>query len=295
VITAWLTISRLGFVLQRCQLKAIRASIVLSDGTICCDVSRMKRMDWMFVSSAASAFEFLGNVGSSKRQACARTYSQHDDCTCFRMFSAIRPCCCINDWTTGMTKRTGEDEFLHLFSTSNPASDNVAMAEGIILMDVAHQRRFCFVVPAGSSERMASRGRALGSCLTNSLSTERLMLRFMLFSGEFVTESISVPKVYHIFNNSFAVDFPRFPRLAMSVTAKGMRPNAASKRSTLGSFFELRLMSWNIRRQAALSVGWIVCDCHSMVSHGGYVPRIVTRIATWLSMASFRRMSLICL
>jgi len=242
-VTAWLAISRLGFVSQRCQLKAMKASIVILDGTICRDVGDLKRMDWMFASSAATAFEFLGNVRLSKRQACARTYSQHDDRTCFRISSAIRPCSCINDWTTGITKRTGEEEFSHLFSTSKPASDKVAMAEGIILTDVAHQRRFCFVVPAGSNERMASRKRASGSCLTNSLSTERLMLRFMLFSGELVTESMSVPEVYHISNNSFAVDFPRFPRFAMSVTAKGMWPSAPSKRSTSGSSFELGLMS----------------------------------------------------
>ena len=242
-VTVWLAISRLGFVSQRCQVKAMRVSIVISDGTICCNVGELKSMDWMFVSSPASAFEFLGNVGSSKRQACARTYLQHDDCTCFRISSAIRSCCCINDWTTGTTKRTREEEFSHLFSTSNPASDKVAMAEGIILTDVAHQRRFCFVVPAGSNERMASRGRALGSCLTNSLSTERLMLRFMLFSGEFVTESMSVPEVYYISNNSFAVDFPRFPRFAISVTAKGMWPNTASKRSASRSSFEFELIS----------------------------------------------------
>ena len=157
----------------------------------------------------------------------ALAHSQHDDCTCFRT-SAIRACCCINDWTTGTTKRTGEEEFSHLFSTSNPASDKMAMAEGIILTDVAHQRRFCFVVPAGSNVRMASRRRAPGSCLTNSLSTdsERLMLRFMFFSGELLTENMSVPEVYHVSNNSFAVDLPRFPRFAMSATAKGMWPNA---------------------------------------------------------------------
>src|SRR5258708_31318587 len=111
------------------------------------------------------------------------------------MFCTIRPCCCINDCTTGITKRTGEDECSHLFSTSNPASDNVAIADGIILIDVAHQRRFCVVVPAGSNERMASKYRASGSCFTNSLSTERRMLWFMFFSGEFVTEHISAGSV----------------------------------------------------------------------------------------------------
>ena len=68
-------------------------------------------------------------------------------------------CCCINDWTTGTTKRIGEAEFSCLFSTSNAACDKLAMAEGIIdvLSAGAHQRRFSLVVPAGSNDRMARR------------------------------------------------------------------------------------------------------------------------------------------
>ena len=105
-----LAITRLGFVSQQCQPKAVRASIVLSNGTVYCEIE-LKRMDWILESSAASAFEFSGNVGSSTRQACARTNSQHDECICFRTSSAIRSCCCINEWTTGTSKKIGEVEF----------------------------------------------------------------------------------------------------------------------------------------------------------------------------------------
>jgi hypothetical protein len=96
-------ISRSGFVSQRCQLKATKASIVLSDRMKC---GEPKKMKWILVSSAASAFDVSGNVGSSQRHAWSRTYSQQDNCICFRIFSSIRPCCCINDWTTGTMKST---------------------------------------------------------------------------------------------------------------------------------------------------------------------------------------------
>ena len=229
---------------QQCQPKAVRASIVLSNGTVYCEIE-LKRMDWILESSAASAFEFSGNVGLSMRQACARTNSQHDECICFRTSSAIRSCCCINDWTTRTTKKIGEVEFSRLFSTTNAACDKVAMAEGItdFLSAGAHQRRFSFVVPAGNKDRMgmARRLMALGFRLKRSLSTERPILRFMLCSG---SENISGPDSSQFSNKSLAVDWPSNPSFAISVTAKGMYPNAASNLETSGSFSEPGLISW---------------------------------------------------
>ena len=172
-ITVWSAISRLGFVSHRHQLKTMRASIVLRDRTVSWAGGELKRMDLIFVSSAASVFELSANIGSSRRQACSRTYSQHNKWTCFRISCEIRICCCINDCTTGTTKRTWEDEFSLLFSTNNATCDRVAMAKGIVdLIAGAHQRRFSYVVPAGSKERIARRKMASGLRLTRSLSTE---------------------------------------------------------------------------------------------------------------------------
>src|SRR6266567_1980913 len=104
---------------------------------------------------------------------------------CFRISSAIWPCCCIKDWTTGITKRTGEAEFWDFFSTSNAALDKVVMVEGIteVLSARAHQRRFSLVVPAGSKERVARRPLESRFPLTRSLSTEKHTLLFILCSG----------------------------------------------------------------------------------------------------------------
>jgi hypothetical protein len=57
-----LEISILGFVLHRCQLKAIRAFIVISGRTVFSDAGELKRMDWILVSSAESTFDLSENV-----------------------------------------------------------------------------------------------------------------------------------------------------------------------------------------------------------------------------------------
>lgn len=62
-------------------------------------------------------------------------------------------------------------------------------------------------------------------------------------SSKFMIESMLVPDLFQSSNNGFAVDLPRFPRIAIRVTADGMYPNAATRRPISGSPFELGLMT----------------------------------------------------
>ena len=121
--------------------------------------------------------------------------------------------------------------------TNNPVLNKVAMADGTIDESSAgtHQRRVAFVVPAGRKERILRR-RAWGFCFMRLLSTERPMLRFMFCS--WWSGRISGPFLDHANINSFAVDCPSLPNLAISVTAKGKCPNIPSNLPTSGSFFE---------------------------------------------------------
>ena len=80
----------------------------------------------------------------------------------FQISPSILPCCCINDWTVGNTKKNGESETCCLFSTNLAALNKVTIAEGS--MDTcstgANQRKFAFVVPADMKERILRGGRA---------------------------------------------------------------------------------------------------------------------------------------
>ena len=105
-----------------------------------------KRMEWILVSSACQRFRFVVEcrITCGKRASEKNSYSQHNDCSCFRTSCVIWFCCCIKDWTTGTTKRNWKGQ---VFPSILNQYDKVAMAEGIVdLIAGVHQRRLFLLV-----------------------------------------------------------------------------------------------------------------------------------------------------